>query len=69
MVSDELGIGLMMLVKIVLGKAYTMERLREYDDSFDAFKLALALSTHTDTCREEIMEGIQRMAKHSGFQH
>ena len=53
------------LVKIILGKAFTLERLKEYEESYDTFHRALGISMKSDgICREDILQGIQRVAKH-----
>jgi len=56
-------------IKIVMGKAFTLEKLKEYDLSYNYFQHALGIAVCSKdlTCQEDILEGINRILKHTSF--
>lgn len=54
------------IVKILLGKALSLEKLREYKLSLDTFQHALKLdNSGSPQCRSDILSGIQRVMQHA----
>jgi len=56
-------------VKIVLGKASTLERLKEYDSAFDSFQkaAAIAIASQDAGSERDASDGLLRVRRHATF--